>query len=94
MKDEGIISGNSLFSVSHPISNNYGEHQSLDCLTSLEPFNVSKNQLLILESIFRAGSSECRVCIHCNSNPENWNIVKFAFVKELILSYRNAESFC
>ena len=65
-----------------------------DWLTSSEYSNLSENKLLLPEWIFSTISSECRVCIHCNSNPTNWSIVANVFLNELVLSDRNDESLC
>ena len=65
-----------------------------DWLTSSEYSNLSKIKLLIPEWIFSIRSSECRVCIHCNSNPTNWSIVESVSLNELVLSGRNVESPC
>ena len=65
-----------------------------DWLTSSEYSNLSDIQFLIPEWIFSIRSSECRVCIHCNSNPTNWSIVENVFLNELVLSGRNDESLC
>ena len=50
--------------------------------------------MLIPDWIFSIGSSECRVCIHCNSIPSNWSIVENVFFNELVLSGRNDEILC
>ena len=55
---------------------------------------MSELKLLIPEWIFSTKSSECRVCIHCNSNPTNWSIVENVFLNELVLSGRNDEILC
>ena len=68
---------------------------SLDCynwLSTSEYSNLSEIKLLIPESIFSVWSSECRVGIHCNSNPTEWSIVENIFFNELVLSDRNNES--
>ena len=50
--------------------------------------------MLIPEWIFSIRSSECRVCIHCKSNPSNWSLVENVFLNELVLPGRNDESLC
>ena len=65
-----------------------------DWLTSSEFSNLSKIKLLIPKWIFSIRSSECRVCIHCNSNPTNCSLIENVFLNELVLSGRNDESLC
>ena len=48
-----------------------GSIKVYDWLTSSEYSNLSKIKLLIPELIFSIKSSECSVCIHCDSNPTN-----------------------
>ena len=63
-------------------------------LTSSEYSNLSELKLLIPEGVFSTRSSECRVCIRCNSNPTNCSIVENVFLNELVLSGRNDENLC
>ena len=63
-------------------------------MTPSDYSNFSKIKLLIPEWIFSIRSSECRVCIHCNSNPTNWSVVENVFLNELVLSGRNTENLC
>ena len=65
-----------------------------DLLTSYEYSDLSEIKLLTPECIFGIRSSECRVCIHYNSNPTNWSIVKNVFLNELVLFGWNDESLC
>ena len=58
-------------------------------LTSSEYSNLSELNLLIPERISSVRSSECRVCILCNSNPTNWSMVENVFLNELVFSGRN-----
>ena len=63
-------------------------------LTTSEYFSLRDLKLLIPEWYFTRRSSECRVCIHCNSNPKNWSILENIFLSELVLSGRNDKSLC
>ena len=63
-------------------------------LPSFDYFYLSEVKLLIQDWNFSIGSSECRVCVHCNGNPTNWSIVEIVFLNELVLSGRNDESLC
>ena len=65
-----------------------------DWLTSSDYSNLSEIKLLIPEWIFSIRSSECRVCIHRNSNLTNWSIVENVFLNELVFSGTNDESLC
>ena len=62
-------------------------------LTFLEYSEIFEIELLIPECIASAGSSECRVCIHCNSHPTKWSIVKNVFLIVLVISGTKDEVF-
>ena len=72
----------------------FGRIQIYVWLTSSEDSSLSEIKLFIPEWIFSIRFSQCRVCIHCNSNPTNWSIVENVFLKELVLSGKNDESHC
>ena len=65
-----------------------------DWLTSSEYSSLSKIKLLITEWFFTISSKECRVCIHCDSNPTIRSIVESVFLNGLVLSGRNDETLC
>ena len=63
-------------------------------LTSSDYSNLSDIKLFIPGKIFSVRSSECRVCILCNSNQTNWSIVEIVILNELVVSGRIDESPC
>ena len=61
---------------------------------SSEYSKLCEIKLLIPDWIFSTRSSECRVCIHCNSSPTNWSVVENIFLNDLVLPGRSDERLC